>query len=251
LRGAFRYGTGRFDGEAGQVKSAGPEREGTFWAPLGSASRGRIVLVGGTSHLAIGADPTMDNLYRARFEEPVPGVRMEGSTVTVRYPRLRPLDSACPERPGEVVLGARVPWRVEFRGGVSRLAADLGGLELGAFEVEGGAGRIELRLPKPSGLVPVCFRGGASNVAVHRPEGVAARLRVSGGVTNLSFDGQRFGVVGDAVNLQTPDYDDAFDRYDISITGGANNLTVDGARPDRSAFAGTDSPAAQWEKEGD
>jgi hypothetical protein len=232
------------------VKGAGPEREGAFRAPLGSASRGRIFLVGDASHLVIGADPVMNDLYRARFEEPVPEVRSEGGTVTVRYPRLRPFDGACPERPGEVVVNARVPWRVEFGGSVSRLTADLSGLELVSFEVEGGAGRVELTLPLPSGIVPVRVLGGASNVAVRRPEGVAARLRVSGGVTNLSFDGRHFGVVGDQVYLQTPDYDDASGRYDIAVTGGANNLTVDGVRPDGSALAGTDPPKIRREKRG-
>jgi hypothetical protein len=29
------------------------------------------------------------------------------------------------------------------------------------------------------------------------------------------------------VNLQTPDYDDAVNRYAIEVTGGANNLTID------------------------
>jgi hypothetical protein len=76
------------------VKNLGPEREGTFRAPLGSASRGRIVLVGGASHLIVESDPAMNGLYRARFQEPVPDVRVEGSTVIVRYPRLRPIDGA-------------------------------------------------------------------------------------------------------------------------------------------------------------
>ena len=222
------------------MRSAGPEKEGTFRAPLGSASRGRLVLASGTSHLIIGADPTMNDLYRARFEEPIPGVRMEGSTVTVHYPRPQPLDGSCREYSGEVVLGAQVPWRIEFGGGVSRLATDLSGLELDSFEVEGGASRVELRLPKPSGIVPVRVLGGASDVAIYRPEGVAARLRVSGGVTNLSFDGQQFGVAGGEVSLQSTHYESASDRYDITITGGANNLSVNssGAHPDHPACAG-------------
>lgn len=235
------------------MKSAGPDKEGAFRAPLGSASRGRIVLVGGASHLVIKADPAMKDLCRARFfEEPVPGVRIRRSTITVRYPRLRPLDGSRREYSGEVVLGTRVPWRIGFGGGgVSRLAVDLSGLRLGSFEVEDGASRVELRLPTPSGSVPVRFRGGASNVAVHRPAGVATRLQVSGGVTNLSFDGRHFGVVADEVDLQTPDYADASDRYDIAVTGGANNLTFDAARPDHSALAGADPPVTPREKEGE
>jgi hypothetical protein len=225
------------------VKSAGPERKYTFWAPLGSTSRGRIVLVGGVSHLVVEADPTMEDLYRARFfEEPVPTVWKRGSTVAVRYPRLHPLDGSRRERSGEIVLGTRVPWRIEFGGGVSRLAADLSRLELASFEVEGGASRVELRLPEPSGSVPVCLCGGASNVAVQRPEGVATRLRVSGGVTNLSFDGRHFGVVGDEAELQTPDYDDASDRYDIAVTGGANNLSINGTQLGHTALAGPTRP---------
>lgn len=222
------------------MRNARPDREDTFRAPLGSASRGRLVLVRDASHLIIGADRTMNGLCRARFEEPAPGVWMEGSTVTIHYPRLRSFDSSYRECSGEVVLSARVPWRIEFGGGVSKLAADLSGLELGSFEVEGGASRVELTLPLPSGIVPVRVLGGASNAAIHRPEGVAARVRVSGGVTNLTFDEQHFGVVGDEVDLQTPDYGDASDRYDITITGGANNLNVDDAQPDHSASAGGD-----------
>ena len=222
------------------MKNQGPEGEGTFRAPLGSASRGRIVLVGGASHLIVGSDPAMNDLYRARFQEPVPEVRSERSTVTVRYPRLRSSDSACPEHPGEVVVNARVPWRIEFGGGVSRLATDLNGLEVDSFRVEGGASRVELRLPKPSGIVPVRVLGGASNVAIYRPEGVAARLRVSGGVTNLSFDGQQFGVAGGEMSLQSTHYESASDRYDITITGGANNLSVNssGTHPDHPVCAG-------------
>jgi len=40
-------------------------------------------------------------------------------------------------------------------------------------------------LPVPSGIVTMVILGGASNVAIRCPEGVAARLRVDGGATNL------------------------------------------------------------------
>ena len=176
----------------------------------------------------------MDDLYRARFGEPVPEVRVEEGTVTIRRPRRQTSVGSYRERTDEVVLNGQVPWRIESGRGVSRLAVDLSGLELASFEIEGGASRVVLRLPKPRGSVLVSFRGGASNVAIHCPEGVAARVRVSGGATNLSFDRQRFGVLGDKVDLRSPEYDDASDRYDVVVTGGANNLIVDDAPPDRS-----------------
>jgi hypothetical protein len=50
---------------------------------------------------------------------------------------------------------------------------------------------------------------------------------VGGGASNLTFDDQRFGAVGGEVKLHSHDYNGAADRYDVSITGGANNLTLD------------------------
>ena len=82
-------------------------------------------------------------------------------------------------------------------------------------------------LPRPSGTVPVRILGGASNVTIHRPEGVAARAHVGGGATNLTFDEKHFGAIGGDVNVQSPDYDAAVNRYVIEVTGGANNMTLD------------------------
>ncbi len=121
----------------------------------------------------------------------------------------------------------QIPWDIEIRNGVSRLTADLRGLELRSLEVRGGASRVEVTLPPPSGIVPVRVLGGASNVTVHRPEGVAAQLLVGGGSTNLAFDDRRFGAVGGEVSLQSPDCESASDRYDITITGGASSVTID------------------------
>jgi hypothetical protein len=80
---------------------------------------------------------------------------------------------------------------------------------------------------KRSGIVCAPETGGASNVVIHRPEGVATRLLVVGGSTNLTFDDQRFGAVGGEANLQSATYDGVPERYDITITGGASNVTLD------------------------
>ena len=60
-------------------------------APLGAVDTGRLVFTRGASHLTIGVDGSMEDLYRARFEGKVPHVSVQGGTVTVRYrPALRP-----------------------------------------------------------------------------------------------------------------------------------------------------------------
>jgi hypothetical protein len=135
-----------------------------------------------------------------------------------------------PERPAEVALNVGIPWDVDVCGGASRLLADLSWLRLGSLKVDGGATRLEVVLPAPSSVVTMVILGGASNVAIRRPEGVAARLRVAGGATNLTFDDRHIGVAGGELDLQSGVYDGAADRYDIAITGGANNLSIDKQR---------------------
>jgi len=214
---------------AGQADSRVQRQGGHFAAPLGSVKSGRLIFASGVSWVTVRADPSMADLYNARFEGQVTRVGAQDGTVTIRHPRFPLFDWLyyLRERPAEVALNAQVPWDIEIRDGTSRLTADLRGLELSSFVMSGGASRVEVTLPPPSGIVPVRILGGASNVAIHRPEGVAAQIRVGGGSTNLEFDDQRFGAVGGEVSLQSPDYEDDPDRYNITITGGASSVIID------------------------
>ena len=88
----------------------------------GSVAVGHLVFTRGASHLTIGADASMEDLYRARFEGKMPDVAEDGGTVTVRYrPSLRPTR-------GEITLSGRVPWDITARWSRSDLSADLHGL---------------------------------------------------------------------------------------------------------------------------
>jgi hypothetical protein len=207
------------------AQGADNERGDHFAAPLGSITGGRLEFVRGTANLTLRTDHATANLYHARFEGPEPRVRAEAGAVTIDYPRtFHPFDWRT--RAAEVTLNGSIPWEIGVRGGASRLDADLRGLRLGSFEVSGGASRVELKLPKPSGTVPIRIAGGASNVAIRRPKGVAARVRVGGGATKLSLDEQRFGAIGGEVRLESTDYATAVPRYEIEVQGGANNLSV-------------------------
>ena len=127
----------------------------------------------------------------------------------------------------EIALNATIPWEIEVRGGASRLLADLLDARRGALAIEGGVGRVEVVLPIPVGTATVVVHGGASYLAIHRPAGVPARLCVEGGVTHLRFDDRSIGAAGKRVDLRGHGYDDAIDRYEVKVAGGANNLSVD------------------------
>src|SRR5688500_13214679 len=72
--------------ETARIRAASRGGEGgEFSVPLGSAQNGRVVFANGASQLAIRAASEMVDLYRARFDGPVPKVEVADSTVTFRY----------------------------------------------------------------------------------------------------------------------------------------------------------------------
>jgi hypothetical protein len=211
-----------------QTKINGPGGR-DFSVPLGTASSGRLRFARGAASVTLRVDSSTGYLYRARFDGPLPELHALDGTVTIRYPRtFHPFDWH--KRAGEVTLNGSIPWQIEFHGGLSRLDADLSVLRLGSFEIIGGASGVAVTLPRPLGTVSVRVSGGASDVTIHRPAGVAARISVGRGASKLAFDDQHFGAIGGEMRLQTPDYEGAANRYDIEVSGGASKLTVDARR---------------------
>lgn len=198
---------------------------GKLSAPLEGVGGGRLVFSSWAARLVLRAGAGMDELYRASFEGPVPDVRAEDGTVTVRYPRRLRLFNRV-QQEAEVALNADVPWRIEIQGGASEVIAELGGLDLVGLEVGGGASTFRVELPEPSGTVPVRISGGASEIVVRRPPGAAARVRLKGWASQLTFDDQTFGGVGNDARLQSPGYDDATGRYDVEVSGSASDVTL-------------------------
>jgi DNA-binding MarR family transcriptional regulator len=226
ILGFLKRANSVYEEEIYRLREAPPEGEGRdFSAPLEGVEGGRLVFSSWASRLVLRAGVGMDELYRASFEGPVPEVKVEGGTITFRYPRrLRLFDWS--KQGAELALNAAVPWRIELKGGASEVVAELGGLDLSGLEVRGGASSFRVELPEPSGTVPVRIAGGASEIVVRRPPGVAARVRLKGWASQLTFDDQTFGAVGSDVRLQSPGYEDAAGRYDVEVSGSASDLTL-------------------------
>jgi hypothetical protein len=95
------------------------------------------------------------------------------------------------------------------------------------MEVEDATADSELTLARPAGPVQLWFRGGAREVTIHRPAGTAARVRVTGGSSGLTFDEQTYKAVAGEAVWQTSGFDEATDRYDIAFSRGVRNVVVD------------------------
>ena len=213
---------------SGSVPAEEPSPGADVTIPLGAATSGHLIFPSGAAGVTLHADPALADLCQAHFERHIPIVQAKEGAVTIRYPSFSLLNWLVywREPVAEIRLNTSLPWRFEMRGGVSKLTADLRGLRLTGLDIAGGASGITLVLPAPVGTVPISTGGGASNVTFHRPRGVAVRVRVESGASNLSLDEHYFGAVGGKTDWESPDYKHASDRYDIRIGGGASNLTI-------------------------
>lgn len=198
---------------------------GIFSAPLEDLERGRLVFSSGISRLSLRADEALASLYRARFEGPVPNVAAKDGVVTIRYPRLLGVVN-WRQRAAEVALSVAIPWQIVIQGGAAEIRAELGGLDLAGLEVSGGLSSIHLELPAPSRVVPIRLSGGASEVTVRRPAGIAARVHLKGWASQFTFDDQTFSAMGNDVRLQSPGFDPTAPCYDIEVACSASMLTI-------------------------
>jgi DNA-binding MarR family transcriptional regulator len=211
---------------------------GSYAVPIGGVTSGRLIFLSSAPRIHLRGDPTLNELYRAKFAGPVPRMRARGGVVTVSYPRLgwfdwraqvagQNIDASAHWRKdaGEIALNGSIPWAIELRGGVSSWAADLRTLRLESFELKGGASKVELLLPRPEGVVPIRVTGGMSRVSIERPKGVAASLSVQGGVSEILVDGESIKSMGH-LSMQTPGADQATDRYEIEVSGGASKISI-------------------------
>jgi DNA-binding MarR family transcriptional regulator len=228
--------------QAETVKMRAPSEEadagGSYAAPVGGVTSGRLIFLSGAPRISVRGDPSLGELYRAKFAGPVPRMRVRGGIVTVSYPRLgwfdwrsqvagQHIDASAHWRKdtGEISLNGSIPWAIELRGGVSSWSADLRTLRLESFDLRGGASKIELLLPAPSGVVPIRVTGGMTRVSIQRPAGAATGLEVRGGVSEVTVDGQVFKGHG-PVSVQTPGAETSADRYEIEVSGGASKVSV-------------------------
>ncbi len=216
----------------------------TYSAPLGGATRGRLVFVTGGPRLSMNVAPfgpgasariivepsasrlsfegaaDEGQLLSAHFTGPLPDCRVADGVVTIRY-RRSPFSS----RRARVRLNGSIPWTVEISGGVTDLTGDIG-VPLSALEVSGGANHIKLDLPAPVGTAGVRVTGVVSIAALTRPPSAPVHLLVGGGVSHLRLDEVTARQVSGRRQYESGDYAGTPDRYDIEITGGASDVRI-------------------------
>ncbi len=214
-----------------QVRTLGAVQTLDRTVPLQGVDQGNLRVDFAAARIDVRGDSLGDDLLRTHLEYPdadsPPSVRNDGGNIRIEQGGSRRFRFVGPgRRTMELRLNKRVPWTIRLEGGAANITLDLGDLELSRLEVAGGASRLDLRLPSPKGLVRIDVSGGALSATVHLPRSAAARVTLEGGANSLSVsreDGRRFG----RTSWETPGFGNAADRFEISVSGGANHIRIE------------------------
>jgi len=199
------------------MSASSPENVPQTRVPRADASEGRLRIERGIDRTTITTDPKLGDLLHGSWKWK-PKVTAEDGVVTLTYPRFR----LARQGSDEITLNATVPWDISIHGSVHRLGADLRGLKLRSFSVEGGASRLVLVLGKPDQNVHLDLRS-ADKVTIRRPRDTQVRVRIAKGATQVSVDDQYYRAIGGETILTTGPI--VWNDYHLNVTG-ARRLRV-------------------------
>ncbi len=138
---------------------------------------------------------------------------------------LRPTGADGPDTV-EILLSRRVRWDIRLPAGAGEQHLDLSGGRVRRLEVGSGAGLVSVRLPAPSGSVPITVAGAVGDLAVAVPPETALRLRLRAGADVVAVPWAARARAAPGAVLASQDWGTASGRYLIDVESGAGSVTV-------------------------
>jgi len=125
-----------------------------------------------------------------------------------------------------IELSNAVSWRLQFSGATSQTFLNLSNGQIASIDFTAGSSLIQMTLPRPAGTATISLAGGANQVNVTTPAGVAARLRLNAGASAATLAGQTHAGIASGTVLASPGWARAANRYDIDAPAGINDITI-------------------------
>jgi hypothetical protein len=207
---------------------------GEVTIPLEGAGQARVRIRHGAGRLHVNAGAGLDELatgtfgggldYRVRRDRDMLDVEMR--VPAEGFPHFAP---PWMWGPGGALdwsfgLNDEIPLSLDLETGASDTRLDLTDLRVTDLRLQTGASATDLTLPANAGHTRAEIRAGAASVNVRVPSGLAARIRVRGGLAAITVDQNRFPRTGDV--YQSVDYDTAPNKVDVDIETGVGSIDV-------------------------
>jgi hypothetical protein len=196
--------------------------------PLEGAESARVVVRHGAGRLSIGGGVESGELLsgtagggiefrkRMRNGKLIVDVQAPGRVYHV-LPYTKPLIWS-------LKISENIPLELDVRGGANETNLDLSDLNVINLTLRTGASETIVTMPARVQHTRAEAHCGVASVRINIPEGVAARIRSSGGLSNVSIDRDRFPRNEGA--YQSPDYDTAEYKLELYLSMGVGSLIV-------------------------
>ncbi|MGI9148173.1 MAG: LiaF transmembrane domain-containing protein [Chloroflexota bacterium] len=102
---------------------------------------------------------------------------------------------------------------------------DLSSLKISSMDISVGAAAALVRLPEAAGITIAHISGGAATITLEVPQGVAAQVRHTGGLSTFEIDQTRFPLASEGV-YRSSEYGTAQNKVDLSIETGLTTIAV-------------------------
>jgi hypothetical protein len=196
--------------------------------PLEGAQRASIRFQHGAGRIEIRAGTEVGNLLEGDFGgglDVSKSRRDEALEIRLKVPgNLFPLDWS----PGESLdwtasLNPNISLSLWLETGASDSHLDLQDLRITDLSLKSGASSTVLTLPASAGFTKVDIRSGAASVKISVPQDVAALVRTTGGLSNISIS-ERFPRSGSV--YQSPGYENAANKAEIYVEMGVGAVSI-------------------------
>jgi hypothetical protein len=193
--------------------------------PVDGRTSAAFDLVDGAASVRISARDLGEDLYRISTPSGsgvTPRVETDHNGVRVH---LASTGSSAPAQV-EIVLTTTVRWTLRLDGGTQQTAVDLSGAQVDSVDLGGGADRIDLTLPAPTGLMPVRLTGGVDQFRVRLADATPVRVRVQSGAGEVTLDGTTHRGIAPGRSFTAYGWGSAADGVDLFAVAGMSALTV-------------------------
>jgi hypothetical protein len=129
----------------------------------------------------------------------------------------------------EIVLTTAVRWAVRLDGGTRQTAVDLSGAHVDSVDLGGGANRIDLTLPTPTGPMPVRLTGGVDQFRVRLSDATPVRVRVQSGAGEVTLGGTTHRGIAPGQSFTAYGWKSGAAGIDLFAVAGMSALTVTAA----------------------
>ena len=200
--------------------------------PLGGLESVDARITFGAGDLVVASlEPDSVNLVEGRFETPGRGAQVDldrrAASADLRIKMedrrwLRWFSGSGAD--WKVFLSQSAKLTLDLDAGAANITLDLRDLQVNELEVDVGAADLKITMPANAGRVDASLNVGASSVDIIVPDGVAARITQSSGISSFEIDSQRFPEVdGEHVS---PGFDDADNQLVLDVRAGASSVSV-------------------------